>query len=159
MTGKISRRYAVVIIAKRLHERTEDLEMRPALPYETAKIRGLTKKNPQRYKEVKRPEKTQPLGDPPEDWAEAYKKTWEEIKASSIEGILSEADRVAFESLCCIVVEMREDFRAVPTAKLVFMMNTLGRFGMTPADRIRMQSQRGADRDKKKPESEFDTFQ
>jgi hypothetical protein len=63
-------------------------------------------------------------------------------------GVLGEADRLALETLCRLVVEMRTDFKEMTAAKLTQMSNLLGRFGMTPSDRTKIVVPKG---EKKNP--------
>lgn len=110
---------------------------RPKQPLELAKLKGATKKDPQRYaREVVK--NTANLGDPPEDMLPSARGVWGEITKIAIPGVLTESERVLVEVVVNLLIEYRIDPAGFPANKLGHLLNALGRLGMSPADRQRL---------------------
>jgi len=109
---------------------------RPRTPSNVLELRGAFAKNPQR----KRPNEPKPVGDIGDyslgsvDPAEI----WDELKAACPANVLTQSDRLAFE----IAVEFTRQYRANPSGisseRIKTLINLLARFGMTPADRAKI---------------------
>lgn len=124
-------------------------------PLAVAKLKGADKKNPKRYKDAK--EAIQPevgVGDCPGHMSEGAKKVWAEITPTMVVGVLTIADRFSWEALCELIAE----FRMAPTeftgAKYSTMLGFLSRFGMTPADRVKIK----VEKKEAPPENPFEAF-
>jgi len=109
---------------------------RPRTPSNVLELRGAFAKNPQR----KRPNEPKPVGD-----VGSYSiascdpaEIWEELKTACPKNVLTQSDRLAFE----IAVEFTRQFRENPTGlsseRIKTLINLLARFGMTPADRAKI---------------------
>ena len=66
------------------------------------------------------------------------KEVWDEVVGIACPGVLGNTDRIGLEMLCKLIAEMRTDFDNMTAAKITQLSNALGRFGMTPADRMKL---------------------
>lgn len=111
---------------------------RHAQPREVAKLKGSVKKNPQRYKgEV--PKNQHVLGDPPAKMPKAAKAAWFELQANCLPGVITGAERFIFEIASNLLAEYRSDPLAFPATKYTHLVGVLGRLGLSPADRQKLQ--------------------
>lgn len=118
---------------------------------EVAELKGATKHDPQRYR--KEPPKAElTLGHAPEHMCEAAKKCWFEISTYAPKGVLTGAERIPLEALSNLLAEYREDPREFAVGKYTHLIGLLARFGMTPADRQKLGTE------KPKDENAFDEF-
>lgn len=103
-------------------------------PRELAELKGLTKKNPQRYRnEV--PKNPYELGEPPNGLNKHEKAVWDELRNCCLPATLTSAERFYFEILCSLMVEFRRDKEAFPSMRLSILNNMLGKLGLNPCDR------------------------
>ena len=118
---------------------------------EVAEVSGAIKRNPQRYRnEV--PKSPYSLGLPPDYMTEAAKKCWFEIESYALAGVLGSADRMILELAANLLAEYRENPAEFVTARLTALINSLGRMGLTPADRQKLGPE------KAKEANPFDDF-
>ena len=94
-----------------------------------------------------------PLGDPPEYFTPMQKSAWRELELLAPEGVLTGSDRVAVEMYSQLVARLRGERyddhgnaddgngypRPLKAAEVTQLLNLLGRFGMTPSDRVRLK--------------------
>ena len=106
-------------------------------PREVAELKGATKQNPQRYRnEV--PKSDLPLGVAPEHMTDEARSAWFEIESYAIPGVLTAADRIYMEMIANLLADYREDPSNFPCNKIGQMVSILARFGMSPADRQKL---------------------
>jgi hypothetical protein len=75
-----------------------------------------------------------PLGPPPADWKPDGKALWNELAAQIPLGVATKGDRLAFETLCRLVMRMRVDI--APTPALASQIKSFCLlFGLTPTSR------------------------
>lgn len=113
-------------------------------PTAVLEARGAFKNHPERRPEGE-PVVTTPLGPPPHHLEVDQIKCWNELAETAPNGVLTSADRQAMEQCACLLAEMREDFKAMPVVKLKQLTSILGMFGMTPADRSKLNIQKPKD--------------
>lgn len=124
-------------------------------PLALAALKGADKKDPQRYRKAKQvihPEGD--IGEPPLHLTNGAMDVWREVVPVMVKGVLTVADRIAWCTFCELVAEHRSDPRAFQGAKHSALLSYLARFGMTPADRVKIQIQQIDDKPKN-PFSEF----
>lgn len=80
------------------------------------------------------PNPTGSLGDPPEHMSDHAAQCWYEIADICADRVLTYADRIAVELASGLLLEYRinKDFSVM---KLNMLITLLGKFGMTPSDR------------------------
>jgi hypothetical protein len=114
-------------------------------PLETLIASGATDHDPQRYRNRQpEPKSDEPLGNPPTSLNAEEKKIWREVAKHAIPGTLTGSDRVTMELLSRLILKMR-----VGTAKSGdhgTMLSLLARLGMTPADRLKVQAAKSAEK-------------
>ena len=99
---------------------------------------GATAHDPQRFRDRKpSPKVDRPLGSAPKSLTTAEQAAWKEIKSQAPEGILTAADRTAVEMASRLMVGMRKG--ELTAAEMNIFLSLLARFGMTPADRNKLQ--------------------
>lgn len=124
-------------------------------PTNIAVLKGADQKNPQRYRERKKaPTSAVGIGRVPEWLTGGAVVVWAEVEPLMAEGVLTVADRIAWASLCELEAERREKPREFSGAKYSTLVSLLARFGMTPADRAKVQVVGGED----EPENPFSRF-
>ena len=111
--------------------------MRHSQPDEIAKLKGADKKHPERYRNSI-PKSKLPLGEPPKHLTDEAVETWWEISFYAIPGVLTGADRLMLETLANHLAEYRKAPNDYPVSKTNQLINTLGRFGMSPSDRTKL---------------------
>ena len=74
--------------------------------YEQAKLKGLVKKNPQRYRKLP-PKSDYGIGKPPSHMSVEAKKIWAEIEKYVCAGVLTGSDRLHLEMTCDLMAEYR----------------------------------------------------
>lgn len=124
---------------------------RHAQPLEVAELKGAPKLNPQRYRK-ETPKNAQPLGAMPDHLTAEAKSVWFEVEEYLLPGVMTAADRLVMETLCELLAEFRSSPREFPAAKLGHLIGCLGRFGMSPADRQKLGTE------KPKEGNPFDQF-
>lgn len=102
-------------------------------------LKGADKKDPQRYRDrAKAPKPASGIGSPPDHLSGGAAIVWLELAPTMVDGVLTVADRIAWEALCELVAEMRDAKRDFSGAKYSTLVSLLARFGMTPADRAKV---------------------
>ena len=124
-------------------------------PVQLAKLKGSDTKHPERYKKAKKvvhPDGD--IGEPPVHMTEGAMEVWREVVPIMVQGVLTIADRIAWSTFCELVAEHRANPRAFLGAKHSTLLSYLARFGMTSADRVKIQIQQPDE----KPENPFQEF-
>jgi len=103
---------------------------RPPKPTQLKLIQGTMRKD----RAKNEPNPTGPLGDPPEHLTEHQASCWRELAETCADRVLTYADRVAVEITACLLFEYRINPR-FSVMKLQQLIGMLGKFGMTPSDR------------------------
>jgi len=88
------------------------------------------------------PRPTGKLGDPPEEFTEQERAMWFETAGELCPGVAANSDRVGFELLVRLRTKLRHEFNTkagMSGAEMAQLVNLCGRFGLTPADRARLQ--------------------
>lgn len=111
------------------------------LPTAVLEARGAFRKNPDRGRaRESEPKGTTPLGEPPARLSAKEKEAWEELAANTHEGVLCSADRFLLEMVARLLAESWEQRTSFPIRKINQLAALLGRLGMTPSDRSRVQA-------------------
>ncbi len=84
------------------------------------------------------PPPTGPLGPPPKHFDKAHGGLWRELAAAAPPGVLTNSDRIAVELACCLLHQQRAG--TASAAALAQLTTLLGKMGMTPADRNKVQA-------------------
>jgi hypothetical protein len=101
------------------------------LPASVLEARGAFEKDPQR-KRVD-PVASGDLGNAPGYFTDGERKVWKELKGQIPEGVAKSADRMIVEICCRLMFKYRSD--KLNGTELSLLVNTLGKLGMSPADR------------------------
>lgn len=125
------------------------------LPLNIARMTGADAKNPQRYRARKNaPQPAAGIGEPPAHLSGGAVEVWLEILPTMVDGVLTVADRLAWCALCELEAERRESPREFTAARYATLVSLLSRFGMTPADRAKIQVNNGEEK-QQNPFAEF----
>jgi phage terminase small subunit len=124
---------------------------RHAQPREVAELKGATRHNPQRYVS-ETPKNDRPLGAMPDHLTPEAKAVWFEVEEYLLPGVMTAADRLVMEMLCELLAEFRAGPKEFPANRLGHLIGCLARFGMSPADRQKLGTE------KPKEGNPFDQF-
>lgn len=108
-------------------------------PTALLELNGTIAQRPARYAKQHRenePVVEDGIGNPPKTLSTEAKKVWSELRKTV--PWLTIADRVVFEAVCKLTVKLRSD--TYKCQDLSILSNLLGRLGMTPADRSKVQA-------------------
>ena len=112
---------------------------RPRTATNVLALRGTFKKNPDRGRaRADEPVVTEPLGDPPEQLSAECCVAWDYLHKCAPYGVLTRADRVAFELAAVLFAQFRQSPFEMDSAKIARLNALLGQFGMTPSDRSKV---------------------
>lgn len=106
-------------------------------PQALRELHGTANRNKHRDNQ-NQPKAERGIGPPPDHLGDMEKAVWDEMVSHMYAGVLASGDRVAFETLTRLVVEMRTNFAEMNAAKLSQLSKLLGLFGMTPSDRTKI---------------------
>ena len=110
---------------------------RPRLPTNVHKLKGTGKVHPERMREREgEPEDNRELGEPPEWLGEDGKQAWREIVDNAIPGVLKKADGTAVSLAADSLAKVWAG--SASTAEKGLLVKLLSQFGMTPADRSKI---------------------
>lgn len=110
---------------------------RPRKPTAALELSGALKHDPKRYADrADEPKPTASLGNAPPCLSPEEKKVWAELRRTVF--WLTNADRQAVEMLCELIVKRRSG--TITAGERGVMMNLFVHFGMTPADRSKVQA-------------------
>ena len=106
-------------------------------PLEIAKLKGATKHDPQRYRDV--PDgRPGGLGGPPATMSKVAKAAWYEILEQIPENITTFSDRTTLEVFVNLLVEYRMDPMSFAVGKYPALKGYQDAFGLSPAARRRI---------------------
>ena len=116
---------------------------RPRKPTKLKELSGSYKTHKNRRPENE-PQPKGEIGSPPESSASKDRKEeiaaiWVEMKAVIADGVMTDMDRPALELLCNTLYEIRHAEK-FSSAMYQTAVSLLSRFGMTPADRSRVNT-------------------
>lgn len=106
-------------------------------PLEVAEAKGLTRHDPQRYRNTP-PKAAFALGQAPDSMSDEARAVWFELDSYAAAGVLTCADRLLLELCSNLVAEYRQCPADFPAAKIGHLIGCLARLGMTPADRQKL---------------------
>jgi phage terminase small subunit len=110
-------------------------------PLAAHRLSGATKKNPQRFRaRENEPTTNAPIGEPPKHLTADEKAVWKEVVKVSPKGILTNADRLLLEVACRLVTQFRVGL-LLRASEIATLLNSLGRLGLSPADRAKLNVQ------------------
>jgi hypothetical protein len=111
----------------------------PRTPTAKLEARGAYLKHPERKRaRAQEPQPTADLGDPPKELNAEEKKAWLYIAGCLTPGVAKVSDRIAMEEAACLLVTCRS--KRATAAERNLLKAYLRDFGMTPADRSRVQA-------------------
>ena len=114
---------------------------------EVAELDGTMAHDPQNYPGTV-VKNSDPIGEPAKWMPLKAKKIWKELVDNGLPGVMTAADRLTMEMLCCLVVQFRDDPLKFPPAKYTTVINLSARFGFSPADRQKFIIPDGAKQNK-----------
>lgn len=101
---------------------------------------GAVKKNPARFTDRKpAPKPSGDLGKPPKHLSTDERKAWKEIASQVPPGVLANTDRIALEIASRLLVRFRTGL-LLKASEVSCLVSLLARFGMTPADRNKIET-------------------
>jgi phage terminase small subunit len=110
---------------------------RPRKPTRLLLLTGANVAHPERMRERElEPKDERPLGPPPAWLSTEQLSAWKEIE--SLAPWLARADRVAVEVASVLLAAFRCEGTALAPSLIARLETTLGRLGLTPADRSRV---------------------
>lgn len=129
----------------------------PRKPLAVHELQGTIKKNPGRYESRKNEPRVEPLAEkPPTHLSTAEKKIWKEIVAIAPTGALGSSDKFIVELACRLIVSFRTG-QLLKTSEVAQLVSVLGRLGLTPADRAKLNVEQPADKSNE-PADPFSQF-
>lgn len=128
---------------------------RPRKPSNVLEMSGAFRKNPQRRAErANEPQPTAPIGDPPPHLTANAARAWQDIVRLAPGGVLGDTDRLYVEIAAELLAMKRElGVLAMEPAKLNRLETMLGKLGMNPADRSKVNAPGSG-----KPKNQFNDF-
>ena len=116
---------------------------RPRKSTSTLRANGSFLINPQRERARSlEPLPSAELGSPPENMEVQEKAIWRELVALLPSGVATNMDRPSFELMVGLLAQYRHHRGTMKAAEYSLLVGLFGRFGMTPADRSRVQATR-----------------
>lgn len=106
-------------------------------PTAVLKLVGAFEKNPQRERPAE-PEPTGEIGAAPKRLNQRQRKIWDEVLSNLPPGVAANSDRIALELLVMRLDTFRQTPAVLTAADTNQLISLLSRFGMTPADRSRI---------------------
>jgi hypothetical protein len=105
------------------------------------KLSGTFQQNKRRYEHLSNPVVTiqLPVGRPPAHLEAGEKAVWTELVRVAHPGLLARSDRLILEIAAKLIVRMRTS--DAKTSELNALLSVLGKMGMTPAARLKMNLQ------------------
>ena len=93
------------------------------------------------------------IGEPPENMEEGVKEIWYEVTNIIYNGVMGEGDRLSLEIMCNLFYRFRYGVKGTEIepllgAELARLVSLLSLFGMTPADRARVNAPKGQSKNK-----------
>jgi hypothetical protein len=114
---------------------------RPRKATSTLRANGAFLINPQReHARSCEPMPTEMLGDPPETMEPQEKVIWRELADLLPRGVATNMDRPSFELMVGLLAQYRHRRGTMKAAEYSLLVGLFGRYGMSPADRSRVQT-------------------
>ncbi len=114
---------------------------RPRTPTNILKMRGAFLNHPERAKDRENePVCLEPIGNPPSTFTGDQLQAWKEIIGYAAEGVFVRTDTLAVERAAVLLAKIRAGHASEGEGRQ--FDSFLGRFGMTPADRSKVQVQK-----------------
>ena len=110
---------------------------RPRKPTAVLEASGAFVHDPQRRR-APEPAPTGPLGGPPDHLDDHEKGVWHEFAALLPDKVAWNADRPSFELAVCLMAQFRHHRGAMTGSQQTLLASLLGRFGMSPVDRLKI---------------------
>ena len=107
---------------------------RPRKPTALLEAAGAFKKNPSRRR-TSEPIPREGIGPAPEGRSPAFTAAWDELVDNCCPRVLANSDRLFLEVCAELIVEFREDPRAITAARLRLLTSCLNALGMSPSAR------------------------
>jgi hypothetical protein len=112
----------------------------PRVPMNVLRLKGSVKKNKARFKDRENePVPNAALGNPPRHLTTAQKKCWRQLVKIAPPGVFGDCDSWAVEIASVLMAEFRDNPAEFKAARLARLDSLMGRFGIVPADRSRVQ--------------------
>lgn len=117
---------------------------RPRTPTKVVELRGGFKKHPERKKQRKaEPAPKAGIGAAPSYFSDQQIKAWDYIVSIVAPGVLFDSDRTHLEMTARLLAEMWSDGKDMKTDRLRLLSTLLGKMGLNPSDRSRVQVPEG----------------
>jgi phage terminase small subunit len=114
---------------------------RQRLTHEQAMIRGSAAKNPKRFASRKlSPKSGGIIGEAPSHLLDDQRDIWNEIALLIPDGVAGKADRITLEIAALLTWELRNDPVSMSAARMGLLASQLGKLGMDPQARTKMQT-------------------
>ncbi|WP_440221847.1 hypothetical protein ACQQ2N_12190 [Dokdonella sp. MW10] len=124
---------------------------RPRTATNVLELKGAFKKNPKRAKDRKdEPVALGDIGPPPAKLKANVRRCWDEIVGLCHAGTLCPADRLIVEHAARLLAQLRAEGWLVHPTILIRFEASLGKLGLTPADRSKVQVKKAP------PKNQFD---
>lgn len=117
---------------------------RPRVPTAVLDARGAFRANPQRRR-PREPEGTGEIGNPPTRLSPAERRAWREVVKQAPAGVLSGSDRLFVEQIARLLAEQWSAGVDFPVTRAKRLDVLLGKLGMNPSDRARLEVSPPAD--------------
>lgn len=136
------------------HPQNGIIMARPRKPTNVLELKGSFKKDPARGESrANEPKPEGEIGDPPEGLDVDARKCWVEIVGMCHAGTLCAADRLVVEHGARVLAALRKSADYADTKLMIRLEATLGKLGLTPADRSKVSVLKP--REKANPYAEF----
>jgi phage terminase small subunit len=118
---------------------------RPRKPTNVLTLSGSFVAHPERARaRADEPEPVGEVGEPPAHLSPEEKAAWREIVDMCPPGVLALSDRLILEHGSRLLAQLRKDRTYVDSRLMLRLEGTLGRLGLTPADRSRVAPSKAA---------------
>ena len=114
---------------------------RPRKSTATLRANGAFLMNPQReHARSLEPIPDEDLGEPPANMENQEKMIWQELVDLLPPGVATNMDRPSFELMVGLLAQYRHQRGTMKAVEYSLLVGLFGRYGMTPADRSRVQT-------------------
>ena len=86
------------------------------------------------------PKRNGEIAKPPRDFSALEKKCYRQIVDQCCPGVLAQSDSLAVEMAATLLAEFRSDRAGFPVNKYLRLETLLGKLGMTPSDRAKVNA-------------------
>lgn len=106
-------------------------------PSAIKELNGSYKNHPER-RNKEEPKPKNGIGKAPAHLSDVAKDIWDEVVDQVCIGVLGDSDRMALETLCRLIYDMRYDWEEFNGSKQSNLIKLLGQFGMCPVERQKL---------------------